>query len=160
MKKYLIRSIKYLLWFCVIFFLVIVILVMTTEGQSLETVFDPEAGMFRAGSFPKIMIFFLAVAAIYPSLAFQKKELYLHGSFAENEDLIRKQLEVSGYEMVSENHEEMVYRLKSRFVRFMRMYEDHITITKVAPVQITGMRKDALRLASTIEFQSRKRAEE
>lgn len=158
--RYLIRSIKYLLWFCVVFCAIMAILIATTEGQTFGTMFDPEIGMFRAGSFPKIVIFFIAMAAIYPSLAFSKKDLVLYGSFKDNEALIRKQFEVSGYEVVSETNEEVVYRLKSPFIRFMRMFEDHITITKVSPVKISGMRKDALRLASAIEFQSRKRVEE
>ncbi len=158
--KYLIRSVKYLIWFCAIFFLILCLLVATTEGQSFNTVFDPEIGMFRAGSFPKMMLFFVAVAAIYPSLAFTKKELALFGSFSENEDLIRKQLETSGYELISEDNQQLVFRLKNRFTRFMRLYEDHIIVTKQAPVTISGMRKDAFRVASAVEFLSRKRSEE
>lgn len=157
--KYIIRSAKYLIWFCAIFFLILCVLIATTEGQSLETVFDPEIGMFRAGSFPKIIIFFVAVAAIYPMMGFTKKELAICGSFADNEDLIRKQLETSGYELVSEDPTEMVFRLKNRFTRFMRMFEDHIIITKQTPVVISGFRKDAFRIASAVEFHSRKRAE-
>lgn len=158
---YLRRSVKYLVWFCVIFIIVTCILILTTEnGYTLVSAFDPENGMFKAGSLPKIILFFLAVSAVYPSFAFVRRDIFLHGSYEENREMIRRYLDSVGYELVEETPEEDVFRLRNRFTRFMRMYEDRITVERNAsPVRMSGFRKDVFRIANGIEYQSRKAAE-
>jgi predicted membrane protein len=159
--KYLIRSVKYFLSFALIFFLIIVILVLTTDGATLATVFSPESGMFKAGSFPKILAFFIAVAAIYPALSYVKKETFVTGTYQENEEAIRMVFENYGYELVSEDNETATFRLRSKFTRLMRMYEDPITITKgESPLILSGYRRDIFRLASGIQYAALKREEE
>lgn len=151
--KYLLRSVKYFFSFVCVFALVIAILVLTTEGATLDTVFSPENGMFKAGSFPKIMIFFVAVAAIYPALSYVKKEAFITGTYSENEEAIKKVFSNYGYEMVSENEESATFRIKSGMTRFMRMYEDAIVITKgESPLILSGYRRDIFRLASGIQY--------
>lgn len=151
--KYLLRSVKYFFSFVCVFALVIAILVLTTEGATLDTVFSPENGMFKAGSFPKIMIFFVAVAAIYPALSYVKKEAFITGTYSENEEAIKKVFSNYGYEMVSEDEESVTFRIKSGMTRFMRMYEDAIVITKgESPLILSGYRRDIFRLASGIQY--------
>jgi hypothetical protein len=159
--KYLLRSVKYFFSFICVFAIVIAILVLTTEGATLETVFSPENGMFKAGSFPKIMVFFVAVAALYPSLSYIKKEAFITGTYEENEETIRRVFDNYGYELVSEDSEMATFRIKSKLTRFMRMYEDAITITKgESPLILSGYRRDLFRLASGIQYAALKRDEQ
>lgn len=151
--KYLIRSVKYFFSFAIVFGLIIAILVLTTDGASLSTVFSPENGLFKAGSFPKIMIFFVAVAALYPALSYVKKETFITGTYQENEDTIKRVFDNYGYELVSEDSESATFRIKSKMTRFMRMYEDAITITKgESPLILSGYRRDIFKLASGIQY--------
>lgn len=159
--KYALRSLKYFFSFALVFGLVLVILVLTTEGATMATIFSPETGMFKAGSFPKILVFFVAVAAIYPALSYVKKEAFITGTYQENEETIKRVFNNYGYELVSEDEESATYRIKSKFTRFMRMYEDAIVITKgESPLILSGYRRDIFRLASGIQYAALKRDEE
>ena len=58
-----------------------------------------------------------------------------------------------GYEKTDEDGEKLTFRLRNRFTRFMRAYEDGVTITKgTAPLILSGNRKDILRLSSHITY--------
>jgi hypothetical protein len=53
------------------------------------------------------------------------------------------------------------FRIKSKLTRFMRMYEDAITITKgESPLILSGYRRDLFRLASGIQYAALKRDEQ
>ena len=76
--RYLIRALKYLLYFAIIFVLMVGIIYLFSSQKAAGLSF---VDLFKEGSLPKIMLFFVAVAALYPYLSFQKKELYLNGPF-------------------------------------------------------------------------------
>ena len=64
-----------------------------------------------------------------------------------------KEFEQAGYVKMDEDEEKLTFRMKNKFTRFMRAYEDTVTITKgEAPLILSGNRKDILRLASRIEY--------
>lgn len=158
--KYLLRSVKYFFSFALMFFFILVILVLTTKDASFATIFSPETGMFKAGSLPKIIIFFVAVAAIYPAMSYVKKECFITGTYEENEEAILKVFDNYGYELVSQDSEIATFRIKNKFTRFMRMYEDAITITKgESPLILNGYRRDIFKLASGIQYVALKREE-
>lgn len=159
--KYLIRSIKYFIWFSVIFFIILCILVLTTDGMTFSKAFAPEVGLFKEGSFYKILAFFIAVAAIYPAMSFVKKEVFVDGSFKENETTIMRVFKSFEYEVESEDSEKINFRKAKAFTRFMRLYEDRISITKDDnPLILTGYRKDILRVASAIASATRNKETE
>ncbi len=155
--RYIIRSIKYLLWLIVLCSLLIIVLVLTTKNIPLSKVFDPEVGLFiQEGAAWKMIAFFFAIAAIYPAISFVKKEAFINGTFESNKEKIEKVLDDLGYVLVSENEESITYRIAKPFTRFMRMYEDKVTITKGdSPLIINGFRKDIYRIARGIEYATR-----
>ncbi len=159
--QYFIRSVKYFFSFAILFSLIIVILVLTTEGATFATVFAPEGAMFKAGSFPKILLLFLAVAAIYPALSYVKKEALITGTYEENKEKILSVFENYGYEIVSEDDQTVTIRIKNKMTRFMRMYEDKVIITKgESPLILNGYRRDIEKLARGIQYVAFKREEE
>ncbi len=149
--KYFIRSVKSFIWFVIIFAIILTILIMITPEYSFGRLFDPEGGMFVEGAAWKITAFFLLVAAIYPALTYVRKEVLVDGTFDDHRDKILGVFESMGYELTGEDSEKASFRLKSRFTRFMRMYEDGVTITKgESPLILEGARKDILRISSRI----------
>ena len=139
--RYLIRALKYIVYFAIIFFLMVGIIYLFSS---------------REGSLPKIAIFFVAVAAIYPALSFQKRQLYLNGDFtkyAETVDEVMKKLDY-----VPEKREPgcVTYIKNSGYARLTRMYEDRVTfLTSDNPVIVEGYRKDLLRILSLVNYQIR-----
>ncbi len=151
--KYLIRSIKYLVYFVLIFFLIVgLIYLFSIQKQSGLSFVE----MFQEGSFPKLAIFFLVVAALYPALGFGKRNLYLNGEYSKYADVIDLAMRDLEYEKTSEEDGRTVYRCSSRTKRLGRMYEDAITFdTSDNPVVIEGFRKDTTRVLSTVSYRIR-----
>lgn len=150
--KYLIRSIKYFFSFAIMFFIVVIVLTSTTEGVTLSSAFSPESGLFKDGSLPKIIALFIAVAAFYPFISYIKKEAFITGEYKDNEEAILKVFENYGYELVTQDRETATFRIKNKFTRFMRMYEDAVVITKgESPLILSGYRRDIFKIASGIQ---------
>lgn len=159
--RYFIRSVKYLVWFVAVFAIIISIFVLTSADMTFDRVFSPEGGLFKPNALPQLIAFFVLFSAIYPALSFMKKEVFIGGSFEECRDKIISAFTEYGYELVNEDDNEMTFRIKKPFIRFMRMYEDAITITKdESPLILKGMRKEIFRLASAIEFTTRNQESE
>lgn len=143
--KYLIRSIKYFFYFALLTTVLIYILVLigAVEGN-IETIFED-----GYNSLWKIAIFFAVVAAIYPSLAFIKRDIPLTGSFADKKETIIKFMKERGYELESDNDSSLSFRVRGAIGKLSKMYEDRITINAtLGGVVMTGLRKDVLRHAT------------
>ena len=155
--RYLIRSLKYLVYFAVIFFLMVGIIYLFSNQKAAGLSF---VDLFREGSLPKIAVFFVAVAAVYPALSFQKKELRLDGDFTKYAGMVDEVMERLEY--VREKQEEgcVTYVKKSAYARLTRMYEDRVTFETGALVQVEGYRKDLLRVISMINYRVRQEGQE
>lgn len=155
--RYLIRSLKYLVYFAVIFFLMVGIIYLFSNQKAAGLSF---VDLFREGSLPKIAVFFVAVAAIYPALSFQKKELRLDGDFTKYAGMVDEVMERLEY--VREKQEDgcVTYVKKSAYARLTRMYEDRVSFETGVPVQVEGYRKDLLRVMSMINYRVRQEGQE
>lgn len=157
--KRLVRSIKYFIVFIILVSAVTCGIVLITPGAEFRQIFLPmsEGGLFKDGALWQMLVLFVVIAAIYPGLTFVKKEVMIEGDFEDHRDKILKEFDDAGYEKTEEDPEKLTFRLKNRFTRFMRAYEDAVTITKgEAPLILSGNRKDILRLAGRIEYALRK----
>lgn len=151
--KYFLRSVKFFIWFVVLFAVIVVILALAMPEYELSGAFRFDGqGMFIAGSQWKILALFAATAALYPMLTYVRKEALAEKSFEECRPQIMGVFDSMEYSLTEENDEELVFRKSSSVARFMRMFEDQVTITKgESPFIISGPRKDILRIASGIE---------
>lgn len=154
--KRVIRSVKYFFIFIVLVSIFVCILVLLTPNHTYEHIFatSPEdRALFKYGSWWQMLVIFALIAAIYPGLTFVKKEVMIKGDFEDHRDKIMKEFEQAGYVKTDEDEEKLTFRIRNKFTRFMRAYEDAVTITKgEAPLILSGNRKDILRLASRIEY--------
>ena len=146
--KYLIRSIKYFIYFSLMCTAIVSVLVMigAVEGN-IENIF--EEGYTSIG---KIAIFFAMVAAVYPKVGFIKRDIRSDKELADIRTDVIEYMKERQWELESESDSTISFRVKGLVARLSKMYEDRITITKSADgYQIEGLRKDVMRLATGLE---------
>ncbi len=150
--KYIVRALKYFVYISLIVTIIMLILV------ALKLVSPDVNVMFREGwgSILKIAVMFLAVSAIYPKFGYTKRGVRITGSYSEIRDGVVAFMEERGYELETEEGENMTFRLRNKFNRAARTWEDRITLTReLAGFYMEGISKDVARLASGLEFKFR-----
>ena len=156
--RYLIRSLKYLVYFAVIFFLIVGIVYLFSSQKAAGLSF---VDLFKEGSLPKIALFFVLVSAIYPKLSFYKKELYLNGDFTKYAEIIDDIMKKLDYVPEKQEAGCVTYIKNSTYARLTRMFEDRVTFeTADTPVKVEGYRKDLLRILSAINYHVRQESRE
>lgn len=143
--KYLIRFVKYLIYFAALTTAIILALVFigAVEGN-IEAIFEE-----GYDSLWKMALFFVAVAAVYPSLAFIKRDIPASGEFAELKGEIIEFMKERRYELESNNGSILTFRIKGVAGKLAKMYEDRIIISAtLGGIQMEGLRKDIIRLST------------
>ena len=143
--KYLIRFVKYLIYFAALTTAIILALVFVgaVEGN-IEAIFEE-----GYDSLWKMALFFVAVAAVYPSLAFIKRDIPASGEFAELKGEIIEFMKERRYELESNNGSILTFRIKGVAGKLAKMYEDRIIISAtLGGIQMEGLRKDIIRLST------------
>lgn len=146
---YFIRSVKYFFYFALIFCLIIAVLLLTGLAEG-----DIDS-MFRGGwnAIWKIAIMFAVVAAVYPKVGFIKRAINATGGIKANRTEIVDYLRDRSFDVEKEGEGFITFRHRGFVNRLSRMLEDRITITEVDEgLEIEGLRKDAFRLASGLEY--------
>lgn len=146
--KYLVRSIKYFFYFAFITSLVLFALVFLGMADS-----NIESN-FQGGydDFWKMGLFYLAVAAVYPKLAFVNRKLYIDASADIQAETVLF-FQDRRYVLESQTEDTMTFRIKGIGPKLIKMCEDRITITRTLDgYYMEGLRKDVLRFASSLEY--------
>lgn len=146
--KYLIRSVKYFIYFSVMCSAIVTILVLigAVEGD-INSIF--EEGYQSVG---KIAIFFAVVAAVYPKFGFITRDIYSDKPWQEIRQEVIEYLKERSYVLENENGDIITFRFKTTAGRLSKMYEDRLILTKTAEgYQLEGLRKDVMRLAMGLE---------
>ncbi|MEN6618101.1 MAG: hypothetical protein ABFC28_01155 [Rikenellaceae bacterium] len=147
LKKYLIRVVKYAIYFAIIFFLLISIMSITSQQEIRYENF------FRPGTGGQLLIFFVVISFIYPFFGFVKKKVYLNHTFAEDKEKIKEILFNGRFVVVSEDATSITFRHSSKLIRAMRMFEDAVVLDfSDNPIVLDGQRKEVYRLARSIEY--------
>ena len=154
MKKHLIRSVKYFFYIAIFFCILVTIMFYTSTRPEGTTVFD----LFKEGAWWKILLFFIAFAGVYTFVGYQKKEIYTAENLKTKKEEIITLFENANFVLESETETSLTFRLKNKFLRFMRTYEDAVVIDySDIPATISGLRKDTLRFSRSIEYLMRER---
>ena len=147
--KYFVRAVKYFVWFCVILAIIMAILALLGIVEP-----DPQS-MFREGmkSVWQIAILFAVISVFYPLSGFMKKEVFIPGGYPDIRDGIIRCMESKGYVLETEEGENMTFRLRSKALRALKMFEDRITLTRTPTgFQAEGLRKIVIRIAGALEY--------
>ena len=155
--KYIVRAVKYFIWFILILAIMLCIMAMLGIVEA-----NPEA-MFRDGlkSVWQIAALFLVVSLIYPLSGFMKKDVVIPGEYPEIRDGVIKCMESKGYVLESEEGEDMKFRLRSKAARAFKMFEDRITLTRTSSgFEAEGLRKIVVRIAGALEYHFRENGQD
>jgi len=150
--KYFVRVIKYFVYITVIVTLILTTLVL------LKLVSPDINVMFRNGynSIWQIALAFLGVSAFYPRFGYTNRGVILPGEPAEIRRGIKEYMLDRGYELETENGDDMTFRLISKFKRAAKMWEDRITFSRyLSGYYIEGITKEVTRIASSLEYKYR-----
>ncbi|MBO5195318.1 MAG: hypothetical protein J6B62_10550 [Bacteroidales bacterium] len=151
--KYFIRSVKYFIYFCAILAIMVGALILIGAAEAnIET-------LFRGGydALWKIAALFAVISAIYPKVGFIRREASVPGNWDEIKGDIRRYMEENHYDFEKEEAGSMSFRHKGFASRLSRMFEDRIVITPAfGGVTVDGPRKDAIRVATGIEYRMEK----
>jgi len=148
--KYFVRACKYLVYFTVLFVVMVSIIYLLSpeKSQSLSV-----TSLFKEGSLPKLIAFFVCVSAIYPKFAFVQRKLYINGTFEDNRKAIMDAFLNMGYEVECEGPQAISFRLKETAMKVSRMWEDRVTVTITeSPLVIDGYRRDVDRIVRHISY--------
>lgn len=146
--KYLVRAIKYFLYFSIILVLILGILVLIGFVDP-----DPDR-LFRNGtkSLWQIGALFAVIAVVYPRFGFIARSARIPGNFAEIRPGILSYMESRGYRLEKEEGENLTFRLRSKFSAISRMLEDRITLSREpGGYQVEGITKDVVRVVYGLE---------
>ena len=146
--KYIIRAVKYFFYFAIVTTAIVTVLVFIGAVENnINAIFE---GGYNA--LWKMAIFFAAVAAVYPSLAFIKRDITINGGFEAHKDDIIDYMKERRYELETSTENGLSFRIKGVAGKLAKMNEDRITITPTLEgAQIEGLRKDIIRFAMGLE---------
>ena len=147
--KYFIRAVKYFFYFAILCSLIVTALVIigAVEGD-INAIFED-----GYNSIWKIVIFFILVASVYPKLGFITRTVETDRDWADAKGLVLDYMTGQRYVLESESPETVTFRFKGFGGRLIKMCEDRITITFTPQGwTVEGLRKDAFRIASGLEY--------
>ena len=150
--KYLIRSVKYLLYFALLFCIITLIIALLMNHDITHF-----SGLFVEGALWKIIGVFVLVSAVYPLFGFKKNHLVIDGEFANYRDIIVETMQAAYYKLVEETSSKLVFRTVKTAVKFSRMWEDAVTyeLKDNNELVVDGPYKDTLRFIRTISYRYR-----
>lgn len=155
--KYVVRSLKYFVYICLIMTLILVVLAafgMISKDVNV---------MFRNGytSILEIAGMFFCISWIYPKFGFCRRTAMIPGEFGEIRDGVVEFMESRKYTLEKEECETLTFRLSSTLSRLTRMCEDRVTMTRaLGGFEIEGLTKDVTRLVYGLEYKFRHGEEE
>ncbi|MBR4827153.1 MAG: hypothetical protein IKZ91_04655 [Bacteroidales bacterium] len=150
--KYLIRAVKYYVQLMVILTLIIVVLIVA------KVVDSDVSQIFVNGydSLWQIALMMAAFAALYPKLGYGRREAVVPGADEEVLPLLDRVMSAHGYAREQRADGKLCYRKTSFGDRLMRLWEDRITVGRLATgFELEGLNRDAVRLVNALRDASR-----
>lgn len=147
--KYIVRALKYFVYLILVLVVFIALLAaFGLVGGSIDEIFKG-----GTDSLWKIAGIVAAFAAVYPALGFGTRRLMMPGEFSELRDGLVSAMAERGYELEKEDGENLSFRLRGGFRRFVHMFEDRLVFTRcLGGFDVEGRVKDAVRVISGLEY--------
>jgi hypothetical protein len=148
MKKYLIRSVKYLIALCVLYVAFMAFMhhynnpFGLTIEQRVQLMFDTWRGC-------GMVIATFVLAATYPFFGYVKRTF--EGDIVKDREQLNRAADFVGLELVSESGEELVYHAKG-LRRLVMLFEDTVRVRQNgSQIEVEGLRRIAVRMAFDAE---------
>lgn len=146
--KYLIRAVKYFIYFSLLTTVIVTVLVLigAVEGN-IDSIFNEGTDALW-----KIALFFALVSAVYPKLGFINRDIPVDRDLDQIRDEVVGFFRERRYELESETPDRLTFRIRGIGGRISKMYEDRIILTRrPGGYEMEGLRKDVLRIATGFE---------
>ena len=148
MKTYLIRAVKYLLSMCVLCIALMALMLVT--GNSALTLDETLYAMFHTDRYLLLFGAIVILSAVYPRFGFIARNV--EGDVVKNREQIINAFRSSGFELVSEQSGQMVFRAGSFFKKLMLLFEDEITVTQEGlSIRVDGIRRGVARVVYRLD---------
>jgi len=153
-KKYILRVVKYLIYFAVLMAIPLVVFSITSnQSFDLNTLLVP-------GSTSRITLIILAFALVYPLIGFTSQKVYTNNVFEQDREKIEGVFTNSRYIIANRTETTVTFRHSSSFSRLLNMYEDAIVLDfSENPLILSGARKNVTRFARMITYAITERTE-
>ena len=139
--KYLIRSVKYFIYFSFLTTAIVLALVLigAVEGN-IDSIFED-----GYNSLWKIAIFFALVAAVYPKFGFVSRKLDTTADWNTVKDSAIAYFKEKPFILEAESEDAVSFRRKDTIGRLTKMGEDRITVSRTDDgIVMDGLRKDVI----------------
>lgn len=147
MKKYIIRSAKYLVALCVLY-VAFMAFVHYTEHAPI-TFAQRWQLMFATWRGWGMVVGTILLATTYPFFGFVKRSF--EGDIVADREQLDMAAEVVGLKFVGENNGELLYRADG-FRRVMRLFEDEVRVRQNGrQIEVEGLRSSSVRIAFDAE---------
>ena len=148
MKKYIFRSVKYLIALCVLYVALMAFMhhynnpFGLTIEQRVQLMFDTWRGC-------GMVIATFVLAATYPFFGYVKRTF--EGDIVADREQLNRAADFVGLELVSESSEELVYHAKG-LRRLVMLFEDTVRVRQCgSQIEVEGLRRIAVRMAFDAE---------
>ena len=148
MKKYIVRSLKYLVALCVLYVALMAFMHQynnpfgLTIEQRVQLMFDTWRGC-------GMVIATFVLAATYPFFGYVKRTF--EGDIVADREQLNRAADFVGLELVSESAEELVYHAKG-LRRLVMLFEDTVRVRQCgSQIEVEGLRRIAVRMAFDAE---------
>jgi len=145
--RYLIRAAKYFVQLLIILSLIIAILVVAKVVEAdISQIF-----VNGYDSLWQIALLMAVFAAIYPRFGYVRRPALVPGSDEEAGAVLDRVMAAHGYERESRKDGKLSYRRRSVGDRLMRLWEDRISVERVATgYELEGIGRDVVRLVNAL----------
>lgn len=147
MKKYLLRSVKYFIAFCVVY---VAFMALAHYTDHLPVTFAERWQlMFATWRGWGMVVGIILLAATYPFFGFAKRSF--EADIVADREQLDMAAEVVGLRLVSASESELVYRADG-LRRLMRLFEDEVRVRQNGnQVEVEGLRSSSVRMAYDAE---------
>lgn len=146
MGRYIVRSLKYLLFISVLYIALVWLMSVTSYSEKVDMWLLLESQL-RSEQGTLLIVAFIALAIFYPRFGFMRRKV-------EGVDITRDRIRVDnamrvyGFMFVGMEGETLVYRANGVIKRLSFMYEDRVEVRVVdGGVEIDGIRRAVARIA-------------
>ena len=150
--RYFIRFFKYVIYLGVILIAILALVFYTSNHGEMTHFWE----MIPPSNYWQVALFLIVFAAIYPLFGFVNRKVYLNRPFEHDRDTLIECILHANYRIETDNGKQITFRLKSSFLRFMRMYEDAVILDySDNPISLDGLRRDVYRFSRSMEYRVR-----
>ena len=133
--------------------LLVVAIALSACGDAKKTTNNEDLIDYTVEQFADLQLLRYHVPGFEELSLDQKKLIYSAENLATKKQEIIRLFENANFVLESDNGKTMVFRLRNKFLRLIRTYEDAVTIEySETPATISGLRKDTLRFSRSIEY--------